>query len=281
MRIDKHATTALSTLFQEGERNRKALLEQGRKQHNELKKHVQEHSAASRAVTLAAHERSMEQHGERKQENARTHKQNEKTHEGINGLKGEVERLRIEAEEAAEGRKLAAEDRKLAAEDRKVAAEDRKRAEERENRVEALMTSLKKQPNPEPANQGALAPPRALFGTDAVPIADDASTLTSTLTSEDAEDADATVASLKQALKDEREKNRALTIPSGQVGLSEIPPSVTNQTGRARDAEAKHVGEKTKRRQQDEQTKTMRTKRYVPAPTRRSTRSTRSSSAKK
>ena len=286
MRVDyKPWQNALLKETQANAASMQQLRKDGKKQHNELKKHVQDHSAATRGLIQAAIEESREQNEKASEADARTHNQNEKTHEELEVLKeanarthkqNEDLKMRlIEAEERAEE----AEER--AAEDRKLAAEDRKRAEERDNRVEALMTSPKKQPNPEPANQGALSDPRNLFG--AVPIVDDASTLTS----EDDEDVAAKMARLelekklaetKRQLKDERERNQALTVPSGQVGLSEITPSVTNQTGRARDAEAKHVGAKTKRRQQDEQAKTMRTKRYVPAPTRRSTRS---SSAKK
>ena len=218
-------------------------------------------NAATRRLIQATAELNSEQHGERKQENAIANKKLSKIQEA---------------------QELAA---KAAAEDRERAAEKHEQLTKQLNSAIAVFTSSRKPANQDRINQDDL-PSRALtFGADdkvvAVPIADDASTLTSTLTSEDAENADATVASLKQELKDEREKNRALTIPSGQVGLSEIAPSVTNQTGRARQAETKHVGEKTKRRQQDEQAKAMRSKRYVPAPTRRSTRSTRSSLAEK
>jgi len=215
---------------------------------------------AIRQQIQASTELHSEQNGERKQENAITHQKLSKIQEA---------------------QELAAADRKAAAEDRERAAEDLKQLKGQLHTAIAVLTSSRKPANQDRINQGDL-PSRALtFGSDgevvAVTIADDASTLTS----EDAEDADSKVASLKLELKDEREKVRALTTPSGQVGLSEIPPSVTNLTGRARQAETKHVGEKTKRRQQDEQAKAMRTKRYVPAPTRRSTRSTRSSLAEK
>ena len=249
----------------------KGLRKDVKKQHNAMLKHVQEHNAASRAVTLAANERSREQHGERKQESAHTHNQNEKTHEGIDKLK--------------EANAKAAKER----EDIKMSiTEAEERLSKQLNTAIAVFTSSRKPANPDPINHDDLPSCALTFGADgkavAVTIADDASTLTS----EDAEDADSKVASLKQELaeqerqlKDDRAKIQALTTPSGQVGLSEILPSVTNLTGRARQAETKHVGEKTKRRQQDEQAKAMRRKRYVPAPTRRSTRSTRSSLAEK
>lgn len=222
---------------------------------------------AIRQQIQASTELHSEQNGERKQENAITHQKLSKIQEA---------------------QELAAADRKAAAEDRERTAEDLKQLKGQLDTAIAVLTSSRKPANQDRINQGDL-PSRALtFGSDgevvAVTIADDASTLTS----EDAEDADSKVASLKQELaekelelKDKGERIQALTTPSGQVGLSEIPPSVTNLTGRARQAETKHVGEKTKRRQQDEQAKAMRTKRYVPAPTRRSTRSTRSSLAEK
>ena len=214
-------------------------------------------NAATRRLIQATAELNSEQHGERKQENAIANKKLSKIQEA---------------------QELAA---KAAAEDRERAAEKHEQLTKQLNTAIAVFTSSRKPANQDRINQYDL-PSRALtFGADgevvAVPIVDDASTLTS----EDAEDADAKVASLKLELADAHAKNRALTIPSGQVGLSEIAPSVTNQTGRARQAETKHVGEKTKRRQQDEQAKAMRSKRYVPAPTRRSTRSTRSSLAEK
>ena len=256
-----HNTTTPQETTEQNQQNQtpmSSLVKRSPWQQNLLATNAQ--GTAIRQQIQASTELHSEQNGERKQENAITHQKLSKIQEA---------------------QELAAADRKAAAEDRERTAEDLKQLKGQLHTAIAVLTSSRKPANQDRINQGDL-PSRALtFGSDgevvAVTIADDASTLTS----EDAEDADSKVASLKLELKDEREKVRALTTPSGQVGLSEIPPSVTNLTGRARQAETKHVGEKTKRRQQDEQAKAMRTKRYVPAPTRRSTRSTRSSLAEK
>ena len=87
------------------------------------------------------------------------------------------------------------------------------------------------------------------------------------------EDLKARIAELELENEDLKDKQRALTVPKGSVGLSEVHPSALNQSGRAKKAEAKHVEAKTKRRQQDEQDKAMMKQRYVPKPTPRLTRS--------
>ena len=150
-----------------------------------------------------------------------------------------------------------------------------------------LLWFWQKVPNPNPSDgNSASIKPSTLFG-DAFEAGDDdkatkpaASAVASTGGLKDDEDLQAYIARLKLEKEDlEREnedlkdKQRALTVPEGSVGLSEVHPSALNQAGRAKKAEAKHVEAKTKRRQQDEQDKAMMKQRYVPKPTPRLTRS--------
>ena len=161
-------------------------------------------------------------------------------------------------------------------------AEEKRKQEDRHAELMEMVSS-KKPANPNPFDgDGAGMMPTNLFGGDSPFETDDNGKVTGVATKSTAaaapkdgndEDIEAEVARLRLELADFKEKERALTTPKDHVGLSEVLPSALNQSGRAKIAEAKHVEEKTKRRQQDEQGKAMMKQRYVPAPTPRVTRS--------
>ena len=209
----------------------------------------------------------------RKEENAKTH----------NELKDLKEQGQSNAKEVQEVRLLLEEEKQRNEDER------RENAKRYATLVE-IAQSAQKAPNPNPSDgNSADIKPSTLFG-DVFDTDDDgkvtgvatkpASAAVSTGGPKDDEDLQAYIARLKLEKEDlEREnedlkdKQRALTVPKGSVGLSEVHPSALNQSGRAKKAEAKHVEAKTKRRQQDEQDKAMMKQRYVPKPTPRLTRS--------